>query len=43
MTGIALELMTNAIQVGIAPTMIRALALLPGYGLVGELLVYLVD
>lgn len=40
---LAMELMTNAIQVGIFPTMMRALTLLLGYGWVGELLVNCLD
>lgn len=40
---VAMELMTNAIQVGISPTMMRASALLLGYGRVGELLVNCLD
>lgn len=42
-TGVAMELMTNAIQFGISPTMMRALALLLGCGWVGELLVNCLD
>lgn len=38
---VAMELMANTIQIGISPTMMRALALLLCCGWVGELLVYL--
>lgn len=42
-TGVAMELMTNAIQVGISPAMMGVLASLLGYGWVGELLVHCFD
>lgn len=41
--GVAIELTTNAIQVDISPTMVRALALMLGYGGIGELLVNCLD
>lgn len=43
MTGVAMELMANAIQVGISLTVMRALALLMGHGRVDELLVHCFD